>query len=39
VVGGDGVLQSLLLAGYAYAHYLMRLRNRMLPAAIHLYCW
>jgi len=28
--------QSLLLAGYAYAHYLMRLRNRMLPAAIHL---
>lgn len=28
--------QSLLLAGYAYAHYLMRLRNRMLPVAIHL---
>ena len=28
--------QSLLLAGYAYAHYLMQLRNRMLPAAIHL---
>ena len=28
--------QSLLLAGYAYAHYLMRLRNRVLPAAIHL---
>src|SRR5664279_3195349 len=28
--------QSLLLAGYAYAHYLMQLRNRMLPVAIHL---
>jgi hypothetical protein len=28
--------QSLLLAGYAYAHYLMQLRNRVLPAAIHL---
>src|SRR4030088_1865303 len=28
--------QSLLLAGYAYAHYLMRLRNRMIPVAIHL---
>jgi hypothetical protein len=28
--------QSLLLAGYAYAHYLMQLRNRMLPVVIHL---
>src|SRR5580700_8382681 len=28
--------QSLLLAGYAYAHYLMRLRNRMIPVVIHL---
>src|SRR4030088_826013 len=28
--------QSLLLAGYAYAHFLMQLRNRMLPVAIHL---
>jgi hypothetical protein len=28
--------QSLLLAGYAYAHYLMRLRNRMIPVAAHL---
>jgi hypothetical protein len=28
--------QSLLLAGYAYAHYLMRLRNRMIPVAVHL---
>ena len=28
--------QSLLLAGYAYAHYLMQLRNRMIPVAIHL---
>ena len=28
--------QSLLLAGYAYAHYLMQLRNRVLPATIHL---
>src|ERR1700690_3774589 len=28
--------QSLLLAGYAYAHYLMQLRNRMLIVAIHL---
>jgi len=33
VVGGDGIL---LLAGYAYAHYLMQLRNRMIPVAIHL---
>ena len=28
--------QSLLLGGYAYAHYLMKLRNRALPVAIHL---
>src|SRR5436305_5680885 len=28
--------QSLLLAGYAYAHYLMQLRNRMMPVAVHL---
>jgi hypothetical protein len=28
--------QSLLLGGYAYAHFLMRLRNRMIPVAIHL---
>jgi hypothetical protein len=28
--------QSLLLAGYAYAHYLMQIRNRMIPVAIHL---
>jgi hypothetical protein len=28
--------QSLLLAGYAYAHYLMQIQNRMLPVAIHL---
>src|SRR6202140_1303689 len=28
--------QSLLLAGYAYAHYLMQLRNRRVPVAIHL---
>ncbi len=28
--------QSLLLGGYAYAHYLMKLRNRMVPVAIHL---
>src|SRR5665213_3357810 len=28
--------QSLLLGGYAYAHYLMKLRNRMMPVAIHL---
>jgi hypothetical protein len=28
--------QSLLLAGYAYAHYLMQLRNRRLIVAIHL---
>jgi hypothetical protein len=28
--------QSLLLGGYAYAHYLMRFRNRLIPVAIHL---
>src|SRR5437879_10624904 len=28
--------QSLLLGGYAYAHYLMQIRNRMLPVVIHL---
>jgi hypothetical protein len=28
--------QSLLLAGYAYAHYLMQIRNRRIPVAIHL---
>src|SRR5215213_5002039 len=28
--------QSLLLGGYAYAHYLMKLRRRVAPVAIHL---
>ncbi len=28
--------QSLLLAGYAYAHYLMRLSSRTIPVAVHL---
>ena len=28
--------QSLLLGGYAHAHYLMQLRNRMVPVAVHL---
>ena len=28
--------QSLLLGGYAYAHFLMKLRNRVLPVAMHL---
>jgi hypothetical protein len=28
--------QSLLLGGYAYAHYLIRFRNRMIPVAVHL---
>src|ERR1700755_3173850 len=28
--------QSLLLAGYAYAHYLMRISNRTIPVVIHL---
>ncbi|MEW6643988.1 MAG: fused MFS/spermidine synthase [Pseudomonadota bacterium] len=28
--------QSLLLAGYAYAHLLMKVRSRMVPVAVHL---
>ncbi len=28
--------QSLLLGGYAYAHYLMTIRNRLIPILIHL---
>ncbi|HXI08204.1 MAG: spermidine synthase [Bradyrhizobium sp.] len=28
--------QSLLLAGYAYAHYLTKARNRVVPVAMHL---
>jgi hypothetical protein len=28
--------QSLLLAGYAYAHYLMQIRNRAIPVVAHL---
>lgn len=28
--------QSLLLAGYAYAHYLMTVRSRLVPVAVHL---
>src|SRR6195952_2632443 len=28
--------QSLLLAGYGYAHYLMQVRGRIVPAAVHL---
>src|SRR6202166_5012300 len=28
--------QTLLLGGYAYAHYLMQIRNRMFPVAVHL---
>src|SRR4051812_25937267 len=28
--------QSLLLGGYAYAHFLMQIRNRAIPVAIHL---
>jgi len=28
--------QSLLLAGYAYAHLLMRIRNRVIPVVLHL---
>jgi hypothetical protein len=28
--------QSLLLGGYAYAHYLMQIRNRMIPVVVHL---
>ena len=28
--------QSLLLGGYAYAHFLMKLKNRVIPVAVHL---
>jgi len=28
--------QSLLLAGYAYAHYLMKAKSRVVPVAVHL---
>jgi hypothetical protein len=28
--------QSLLLGGYAYAHYLMQIRNRIVPVVVHL---
>src|SRR4051794_8931303 len=28
--------QSLLLAGYAYAHFLMQARNRIIPVVLHL---
>jgi hypothetical protein len=28
--------QSLLLGGYAYAHYLMQIRNRVVPVMVHL---
>jgi hypothetical protein len=28
--------QSLLLGGYAYAHYLMQIRSRIVPVAVHL---
>src|SRR5919204_3043773 len=28
--------QSLLLAGYAYAHFLMQIRNRIIPVVVHL---
>jgi hypothetical protein len=28
--------QSLLLAGYAYAHFLMQIKNRTIPVAVHL---
>ncbi|WP_407176515.1 spermidine synthase [Bradyrhizobium sp. STM 3562] len=28
--------QTLLLAGYSYAHFLMRIRNRAVPVAVHL---
>ena len=28
--------QSLLLFGYAYAHYLMTIRNRVIPVVVHL---
>jgi hypothetical protein len=28
--------QSLLLAGYAYAHFLMQIKNRVIPVVVHL---
>ena len=28
--------QSLLLAGYSYAHFLMQVRNRAIPVVVHL---
>src|SRR5690242_14398040 len=28
--------QSLLLGGYAYAHFLMEIKNRVIPVAVHL---
>src|SRR5213083_3422707 len=28
--------QSLLLGGYAYAHFLMQIRNRAIPVGVHL---
>src|SRR6202035_2288743 len=28
--------QSLLLAGYAYAHFLMQIKNRVIPVSVHL---
>ncbi|MET0219664.1 MAG: fused MFS/spermidine synthase [Tardiphaga sp.] len=28
--------QTLLLAGYAYAHFLMQIRNRIVPVVVHL---
>jgi hypothetical protein len=28
--------QSLLLAGYAYTHFLMQIKNRLIPVAVHL---
>jgi hypothetical protein len=28
--------QSLLLAGYAYAHFLMKVKSRVIPVAVHL---
>src|SRR5713101_9797687 len=28
--------QSLLLGGYGYAHYLMQIRKRVIPVAMHL---
>src|SRR3954453_22799686 len=34
--GGMGFFQSLLLAGYAYAHLLMQARSRVIPVAVHL---